>query len=305
MFVTVKFKPEDKRTYTYAYNGDDALSPGQSVYVENKDGQKAVTVHELDVPAPSFECKAIIGPVPDEPETEPGAREASNPRAVIGGNFPPDPLDAINAQHEDEREEAANWLDGMPVENEAQMLAVDALREAMRGWRIGLENGQKAATAPLRKVYMDELDRWKPSIRDATRHEECLVAAVDAFKKKLAADRAEAERKAREEQERAAQALRDARAAAEASDLEAQRAVEAAEREAENARIKAAVAKKQATVKGMRTVTRYEVVDAVALAKWLWANDREAQLAAQADRARALGLNLPGVFEQHREKVAA
>jgi hypothetical protein len=229
----------------------------------------------------------------------------SNPRAVMGDNLPPDPLDEITAKFEADRIEAENWTDGTPVENEAQMTAVDSLRSAMREWRISLEKGQKEATAPLRAIYQAELDRWKPTITDAKRIEECLVATVDAFKRKLRAEKEAAERKAREDAERAAQALRDARAKAEASDLEAQRAIEAAEREAENARIKAAVAKKQATVKGMRTVTRYEVVDAVALAKWLWANDREAQLAAQADRARALGLNLPGVFEQHREKVAA
>lgn len=228
-----------------------------------------------------------------------------NPRAVMGGNLPPDPLEELTAKYEAERLEAENWTDGKPVENEAQMTAVDALRAKMREWRIGLEKGQKEATAPLHAVYQAELDRWKPTITDAKSIEGCLVAATDAFRRRLRAEKEAAARKAREEAERAAQALRDARAAAEASDLEAQRAIEAAEREAESARIKAAAAKKQANVKGMRTVTRYEVVDPVALARWLWANDREEQQRAQADRARVLGLNLPGVFEQIKEKVTA
>jgi len=220
-------------------------------------------------------------------------------------NNPPDPLDEISAKFEAERLEADNWADGSPVENEVQMRAVDALRAAMRDWRIGLERGQKEATAPLRAVYQAELDRWKPSIEDAKRIESCLVAAVDGFKRRLAAERAEAERRAREEAERAAQALRDAHAAANAADLEAQRALAEAERQAEDARIKAAVAKKAADVRGMRTVTRYEVLDPVKLARHLWEHDREAQLASQADRARQLGLHIPGVFEKITERVAA
>ena len=177
-----------------------------------------------------------------------------NTPAAIGHNNPPDPLEEITAKFEAARMEAENWTDGSPVENEAQMNAVDALRAAMRDWRISLEKGQKEATAPLRAVYQAELDRWKPTIADAKRIEDCIVATVDAFKRKLRAEREAAERKAREEAERAAQALRDARDAAEASDLDAQRAIDAAEREAESARIKAAVAKKQANVKGMRSV---------------------------------------------------
>jgi hypothetical protein len=209
-----------------------------------------------------------------------------NERAVIGGNFPPDPLDEITAKYEAERLEAENWLDGSPVENEAQMRAVDALRAAMRDWRIGLEKGQKDATAPLRAVYQAELDRWKPTITDAKRIEDCLVAAVDVFKRKLAAQKAEAERKAREEAERAAQALRDARAKAEASDLEAQRAIDAAEREAESARIAAAVAKKQSDVKGMVLKTFYEVEDYRALLHWVAKSDREAITAFLDEYAR-------------------
>jgi hypothetical protein len=148
-------------------------------------------------------------------------------------NNTPDPLDEISAKFENERLEAENWADGSPVETEAQMKAVDALRAAMREWRLGLERGQKEATAPLRAAYQAELDRWKPPIEDAKRIEGCLVAAVDGFKRRLAAERAEAERRAREEAERAAQALRDAHAAVNAADLEAQRALAEAERQAE------------------------------------------------------------------------
>jgi len=229
-----------------------------------------------------------------------------NERAVIGGNNPPDPLDEISAKFEAERLEAENWLDGSPVENEAQMKAVDALRAAMRDWRIGLERGQKDATAPLRAVYQAELDRWKPSIDDAKRYEGCLVAAVDGFKRRLAAERAEDERRAREEAERAAQALRDAHAAANAADLEAQRALAEAEREAESARIRAAVAKKAADVKGLRTVTKHEVTDHRAALHWIAKNDREAITAFVEEYARRnhATAQIDGV-RVWKEKVAA
>jgi hypothetical protein len=229
-----------------------------------------------------------------------------NERAVIGGNNPPDPLDEISAKFEAERLEAENWLDGSPVQNEAQMREVDALRAAMRDWRIGLEKGQKDATTPLRAVYQAELDRWKPSIDDAKRFEGCLVAAVDGFKRRLAAERAEDERRAREEAERAAQALRDAHAAANAADLEAQRALADAEREAESARIRAAVAKKQADVKGLRTVTKHAVEDHRAALHWIAGNDRDAITAFIEEYARRnhATAQIDGV-RVWKEKVAA
>ncbi|WP_375553359.1 hypothetical protein [Roseovarius mucosus] len=191
----------------------------------------------------------------------------------IGHNAPPDPIDTITATYEAEREEAANWTDGTPVENEAQMNEVDALRKAMRQWRLDLERGQKDATAPLRAVYQAELDRWKPTIEDAKRIEGCLVATVDAFKKRLAEEKRAAERAAWEAAEKA---RREAEAKAQAAaDLEAQREAEAARQAAIDAE-KAAQAARKDQVKGMRTVTRYEITDHKALLHWIAKNDREA-----------------------------
>lgn len=226
-----------------------------------------------------------------------------NPRAVIGANNPPDPIDVICAAYEGAREEAENWLDGTRVENEGQMKAVDALRKDMREWRIGLEKGQKDATAPLYDAYKAEGARWKPSIDDAKRIESGLVALVDGFKRRLAAEKAEAERKARAEAEAAMRAAREAAEAANAANIEQQRAAAEAQRQAEEA-VKAAKAASKDTVKGLRTVTRTVVLDPVGLARALWAQDREAQLAFQADRARILKLNIPGVVEQRSEKEA-
>lgn len=120
--------------------------------------------------------------------------------ASIGHNNPPDPIDAINTAHEGVRMEAENWLDGAEVENEAQMIAVDDLRKGAREWRMALEAGAKSATAPLYDAWKAEGARWKPTVDDAKRIEAGLVAAVDGFKRRLAAEkeaaRREAERKA-------------------------------------------------------------------------------------------------------------
>ncbi|VDS07541.1 hypothetical protein PARHAE_00718 [Paracoccus haematequi] len=197
-----------------------------------------------------------------------------NPRAVIGANNPPDPLDEICAQFEAAREEAANWLDGHPVENEAQMKAVDVLRKQAREWRMALEAGQKSATAPLYDAYKTEGARWKPTIEDAQRIEKGLVALVDGFKRKLAEEKAEAERAAHAEAARKMREAEEAARKANAADLEEQRAAAEAQREAEEAQRRAAAASKD-TVKGMRNETRYEIEDHRKLLNWIAVNRRD------------------------------
>ena len=50
----------------------------------------------------------------------------------IGHNNAPDPIDATLAPYSDAIAEAANWLDGQKVENEAQMKSVDAVLKDIR-----------------------------------------------------------------------------------------------------------------------------------------------------------------------------
>lgn len=205
--------------------------------------------------------------------------------APRGHNHPPDPIDEICAAFEASRVESENWLDGEPVENEGQMNVVDALRKDMRRMRLDLEAGQKSATAPLHNAYKAELARWKPTIEDAKRIEKGLVSAVDAFKRRLAAEKAEAERKAREEAERKRREAEEAARKAAESDLEAQRAAAAAQQEAEEAQKQAAKASKE-QVKGLRTVTRYEVEDHRAALHWIARMDRDAVTAFVEDYVR-------------------
>ena len=197
-----------------------------------------------------------------------------NALAPQGHNNPPDPIETLTAPFDDDRAEAENWLDGTPVETEAQMKAVDTLRASMRQWRLGLERGQKDATAPLHDIYKAELERWKPTIADAKRIEDGLVAVVDGFKRKLAAEkeaaRKEAERKAWE----ATRAAQEAARLADASNIEATRAAAKAMEDADAAQ-RAAMAANKDTVKGLRSVTKYEVTDHRALLNYIAKNVRD------------------------------
>lgn len=199
-------------------------------------------------------------------------------RGEIGHNNPPDPIEEITAAFEAERLEAENWCDGAPVENEDQMKEVDALRKAMRQWRLDLQNGQKSATAPLYDAYTSERDRWKPTIEDATRIEKALVSTVDAFKRKLAEKKRAEEKAAWEAAEKARREAEEKARAASDADLEAQREAAAAKEAAMEAE-KAAQKAKREQVKGLRTVTRYEITDHKAALHDIAASDREAMTA--------------------------
>lgn len=209
-----------------------------------------------------------------------------NKLSPIGHNNPPHPIDQITAEYENTRLEAENWTDGKPVENEGQMKAVDELRGSMRQFRLSLEKGQKAATEPLRAVYQSELDRWKPYVADVKRIEDCLVAVLDQFKRKLAAEKEAARKEAERLAWEATRAAQEAASQADAGDLEAQRAAAQAVADAEAAQ-KLAMAAQKDTVKGLRTVTKFEVTDHKALLHWIALNDKPALTAFIDEWARA------------------
>lgn len=197
---------------------------------------------------------------------------------MLGHNGPPDAIDEINAAYEQWREEAENWADGEPVSTKEQMEAVDALRAKMRDYRLDLERGQKAATAPLYAAYKAEGERWKPTIEDVKKIEGCLVATVDTFKRKLAEEQKAKERAAWEEAERKRKEAEALAAQAGAANLEDQRAAEEARRQAVEAEKSAQGVSKEG-VKGLRTVTRHEILDMREAVNWIAKNDKDAMAA--------------------------
>lgn len=208
-----------------------------------------------------------------------------NAPAVIGHNLPPDIIDETLAPFGDVISEAENWLDGQKVETEAQMKAADALLKGIKAARKAVDEARDLSTKPLHDAWKGEVARWKPTQDDLDRLAKGLIALLDDFKRKLAAEkeaaRKEAERLAWEETRKAQEAAR----LADASNIEATRAAAAQMEAAEEAQRRAAEAAKD-TVKGLRTVTRYEITDHKALLNWIARNDRDAITAFIEDYAR-------------------
>lgn len=193
----------------------------------------------------------------------------------LGHNNPPDPIDECMAPYGDAISEAENWLDGEPVTNEGQMKQVDDLTSQVKAALKAVTAGEKSAAAPLHDAWKAEKARWKPTIDDLTRIRNGLIAAVSGYKaevaKKLEADRRakfEAAEKARIEAERAA-------AEAQTSDLEAQREADAKMQAAKEAKMEA---RQSETVKGLRTVHRYEITAHRDALRWIYDNDKDAMV---------------------------
>lgn len=199
----------------------------------------------------------------------------TNPRAVIGSNNPPDPIDLALEPYADIIAEAEQWLDGATVENDAQLKATDELLKELKAARKAVDTARDECTKPLHEVWKAEVARWKPTQDDLDRQVKCLVAAQAPYKAKLAAEKEEARRKAEAEAARKIEEALRAHQAANAASIEQQRAADEAMKEAEAAQKRASAAAKD-TVKGMRTVQVYEIEDHRAALKWIALNDREA-----------------------------
>jgi hypothetical protein len=200
-------------------------------------------------------------------------------------NNPPDPIDAALAPFGDAISEAENWLDGSPVENEGQMKAVDDLLRSIKAAKKAVTEAEESEAKPIYDQWKAAKARFAPTITDLDRIAKGLVAIVDGFKRKLAAEKAEAARQAQEAMWRAAREAEEAARKANAGNIEDMRnaaAMNDAFAEAEE-RARAAEAD---TVRGMRQVTRYEVTDHRALLHWIAANRRDDLTAFIDDWAR-------------------
>jgi hypothetical protein len=104
-----------------------------------------------------------------------------NQIAKIGDNNPPDPIDEALAPYADAIAEAENYLDGEPVQTEAQMQAVDALIKDIRSAKSDLAKAKKSATAPLHDIWKNEIARWKPTEDDVERR---LILSRESWQRK-------------------------------------------------------------------------------------------------------------------------
>ncbi|TKD50188.1 hypothetical protein [Sphingomonas baiyangensis] len=200
---------------------------------------------------------------------------AANPRAVIGGNNPPDPIDVALEPYGPILEEVANWLDGATVENDGQLKATDDLLKELKAARKAVDAARDECTKPLHEIWKAEVARWKPTQDDLDRQVKCLVAAQAPYKAKLAAKKEAARREAERAAAEKAEEARRAHQAANAASIEEQRRADELLAQAELAQRDAARAAKD-TVKGMRTVQVYAINSHRDALHWIAKNDRDA-----------------------------
>jgi peptidoglycan hydrolase CwlO-like protein len=193
-------------------------------------------------------------------------------------NNPPDPIDEATAPYADAIAEAEEWLDGSKVETEGQMKEVDKLLKDIKAAKKAVGDAEESEAKPMHDAWKAAKARYKPTLDDLERMAKGLVSLVGDFKKKLAAEKAEAERIAAQAAYAARKAAEDAAKKADEGDIEAQRAAAQAladAKEAEASRRSAA----SDSVKGMRTVWEYAITDHKALLHWIALNDKPAMTA--------------------------
>lgn len=227
-----------------------------------------------------------------------------NKPATIGHNRPPNPIDDALAAHGDTIAEAEAWLDGQAVETEGAMKAVDTLLAGIKAAIKDVSAGEESEAKPLYDDWKRTKERWKPTLDDLDRIKRGLVALVDGFKRKLAAEKAEAERKAWKEAEAKRLAAEEAARAANVADIESQRAAAAAMAEAAAAD-KALAAARKGKVTGLRDTDMYAIDDRKAALHWIAREDRDAVTAFVDEYVRRNFRERPidGV-RTWREKVA-
>lgn len=242
---------------------------------------------------------------------------AENPRAVIGNNAPPEPTPYEQAEQKvgDVWGEAKLWLDGAAVDSQAIADDISNLLSLIRDARKFAEAQRKIEKDPFDKAAAEVQSRYKPLIEKADLAiTACKKALQPWLDKRDAEIRAEAERKRKEAEEKAA-AAREALRAADAANLEARAQAEALAKQAKEAQKAANKAERQTATAGggmgratgLRTTYVATITDPIAFGRYAWSQCREeyqAFLQGLADRLVHGGARvLPGV-EIREEKKA-
>lgn len=226
------------------------------------------------------------------------------------------PFDLIAEDAESWLEEARNWADGEPVENQKQADAVSAVIDALRKSADAAEKQRKVEVKPFDDAKAAVQEKYAPLFAPATNKSpgkvhkaiNALKSALAPYLRKLEDEKRAAEAKAREEADRAAREAAEAIRQANAADLEAREAAEEKVREAEaadRAAKQAANDKAHATggerAMGLRTKHVGTITDLNEAVKFYWRQDDTpfrdlVQRLVDADvRAGRRGSMIPGV----------
>ena len=154
-------------------------------------------------------------------ETE-ATERALNPRAVIGGNNPPEETKApdwkaVQIQMDDLLSEARNWADGEKITNQQQADKVTELRQFLQDAANLADKARVAEKKPLDDKIAEIQDRYNAYIAPLkNKHPGSVSKAIQALGNllapwltKLEDEKRERENKAREEAEKAQAAALD------------------------------------------------------------------------------------------------
>lgn len=240
--------------------------------------------------------------------------------ASIGHNQPPEPTPFEQSRDEIEGlfNEATNWLDGSPVQTQAQADEISKLVALLRAAEKTADERRKAENKPFDDGKAEVQARYNPLIQDKRGRtylaiEACKKALAPFLKKQDDEKRAIAEaaqKEAAEKRRIAEEAIRAANKAepnlAASSDAEwLLDQAKQADEIAKNAAKDKAAARGGARAMTLRTVYRHEMTSYNEFARYVWAThlpDIQAFLDDYAARLVRVGVrNVPGVkvIEEH------
>lgn len=187
------------------------------------------------------------------------------------------PFDEVSLDIESLYDEAKNWADGTPIENEDQHKAVSDLYDALHAAGKRADELRIAEVAPLDDAKAAIQERFRPLIGDTKKGKGKVVlgkaalnAVLAAWREKVAEEKAAAAEKARreaeEERRKAEEAMR-----ASAGNLEArERAEEQAALAKDAERFAARQERAASTGNGLRGVWTAELTDLNAAVRHYW-----------------------------------
>jgi hypothetical protein len=246
--------------------------------------------------------------------------------AAIGHNggpaLEPTPYERAKKRIEDLFAECKLWLDGKPVEKQAQADDLANLLAMLREAETEADDARLAEKAPHDEKITEIQARYAPLIANTKTAKGKTVLAIAGIKKalepwltKVAAEKAAAAEKARQEAEEKRRAAEEAIRASDAANLAQREAAEALVADAKKAEKQANRAEKATAnagggigrAVGLRTLYRAEITDPIAFGRHCWAAHRDDYLEFLAGLAKSLVAagkrDLPGVTI-HEEKVA-
>ena len=201
--------------------------------------------------------------------------------ALAGHNNPPSPFEEVKATVEKYYEEAAHWLDGEPIDNQASADAVSNLLNLIRSAKKEADDERKTEAKPYDDAKKEIQARYKPVLAMADTATDTCKQALKPWLERLDREQREREAEARRIADEKAEAARKAMQESDATNLAQRAAAEAQVQEAKKAEIAARQAEKSTAKSGtvgrsvsMRSHWEAEITDATAAAKHYWQTRR-------------------------------